>query len=440
MLRKQKRKSGQVWMYRLLLPEGKLREAMELYPGKMRQEVQQILCRELRKRLVPGLLASVLLLVLAVLYGSGEENPEGIMRPAPGNPPITKQVLLNTTEEQRRISLVVGAKEYEEAQIEEMHQNAEAYLEQVVPGENEDFSKVTKALVFPGTIPDINGSIYWSTDAPWLITAEGEVLNAELTETEQVRITAELSYGSETRYFSRVATVYPAEYTEEEKLRRAVQQELKRLEEESRTAECFVLPQTILGYPVEQEPERKWGAPAFLLLVAVILPFLLYSGYFGEIDTKRKKRKDQAEECYTEFVTKLSLMLAAGMSLRQAFLRLAVEYEENHGPQHVLAAELKVSRQELDNGHSEAVVYEMFGRRMGAMAYRRMSSLLAQNVSRGVQGMRNLLLQEAKEVMAQDRANIKVKGEQAGTKLLGPMMGLLFLVFAILLVPAFQSF
>jgi dihydrodipicolinate synthase/N-acetylneuraminate lyase len=48
--------------------------------------------------------------------------------------------------------------------------------------------------------------------------------------------------------------------------------------------------------------------------------------------------------------------------------------------------------------------------------------------------------EEAKEVMAQERAGIKVKGEQAGTKLLFPMMGLLFLVFAILLVPAFLTF
>ena len=38
------------------------------------------------------------------------------------------------------------------------------------------------------------------------------------------------------------------------------------------------------------------------------------------------------------------------------------------------------------------------------------------------------------------KPKIKIKGEQAGTKLLVPMMVLLVLVFAILLVPAFQSF
>jgi len=330
--------------------------------------------------------------------------------------------------------------EYEEEQIEQLHEAAEIYLENVVPGENESFATVTKALYFPDTLPESGGSIYWSTDAPWLVTSEGKVLNEELTETKEVLITAELSYGSEKRYFSRTAIIHPAVYTGEEKILREVQLELMKQEESARTSECFLLPEQVLGYSIKQEDKAAFGAGGFFMLLAVVIPLLLYSGYFGDLDTKRKKRKEQAESCYTEFITKLSLLLAAGVSVRQAFIRLAEEYERNHGIQHVLAAELKVTKQELDNGHSEAVVYEEFGRRIGVLAYRKMASLLTQNVSKGVQGMRNLLLQEAKEVMAQDRATIKTKGEQAGTKLLFPMMGMLFLVFAILLVPAFQSF
>ena len=42
-------------------------------------------------------------------------------------------------------------------------------------------------------------------------------------------------------------------------------------------------------------------------------------------------------------------------------------------------------------------------------------------------------------VTTRDRATIRQKGEQAGTKLLLPMMGLLLLVFALLLVPAFHE-
>ena len=435
-----KKKNSPSPLCRLLIPETKLRDAMELYPGKVRTEVQEMLWSDLVKRLIPGGLFACIFFTLAVLSGNTKETSPGMRRPAPGQPAVAEQVLFQLEETQKSLTLQIGAQEYEEKQIESLYQEAVTYLEQVVPGDNKELSSVTRDLFFPKSLPDGIGRIDWSTDAPWLITTSGEVLNEELTEAKQTAITAELSYGSEKRYFSRVVTVYPAEYTGEEAIVRAVQQRLAQQEEETRTSERFLLPETVLGYPVKQAENGNFGPAAFLILLAIVVPLLLYSGYFGSLDTKRKKRKEQAEGCYTEFVTKLSLLLAAGVSLRQAFFRLAEEYEEHHGPEHVLAAELKVSRQELENGHSETGVYEAFGGRIGVLAYRRMASLLAQSVSRGVQGMRNLLLQEAKEVMAQERANIKVKGEQAGTKLLGPMMGLLFLVFAILLVPAFQSF
>ncbi len=424
----------------VLVPEGKLRDAMELYPGKTRNEVREILWRELQKKLVPGILAAVVFIVGAVCSFQENTNAGGIERPAPGKASVAEQVLLETEEGWKNLTLEIGALEYKEDRIEALHEEAERYLEKVVPGENESFVKVTKALYLPDRLPENAGTIHWSTDAPWIVTAEGEVLNEELVGTETVLLTGEISYGSECRYFRRTIVVHPAEYTEEEAMLKAAWNELKRQEESSRTEERFLLPETVLGYQVKQEETYNFGAGAFMLLLAVTIPLLLYSGYFGSLDTKRKKRKELAEGCYTEFVTKLSLMLAAGVSVRQAFFRMAEEYERNYGAGHVLAEELKVTKQELDNGHSEAAAYEAFGSRIGVLAYRRMASLLTQNVSRGVQGIRTLLLQEAKEVMAQERANIKVKGEQAGTKLLFPMMGLLFLVFAILLVPAFRTF
>jgi hypothetical protein len=424
---------------RLLVPEGKLRDALELYPGKTREEVRELLYGEVKKKLLPGMVAAVFFLLLAVFSGQ-KTKEEGILRPSPGKEPVLAQVQLAIKDEVKSLPISVGAQEYEESRIEELHREAEKYLSDVVPGENESFERVTQSLFFSATLPQTGGDISWSTDAPWLVTAEGEVLNFSLEVPEQVEITAKVAYGSEQRRFSRVITVYPAVFSEEELLLQQVQEELTSLEESTRTQERFFLPENVLGHPVWQEESSGFSVAGFLVLLAVILPLLLYSGYFGSLDTRRKERKEQAEGCYSEFVTKLSLLLAAGNSVRQAFVRLAAEYEKNHGPKHVLAAELKVTKQELDNGRSETVVYEDFGRRIGVLAYRRMASLLTQSVSRGVQGMRNLLLQEAKEVMAQEKAHIRQKGEQAGTKLLLPMMGMLFLVFAILLVPAFQSF
>ncbi len=426
-------------LYRLLVPEQKLRIAMELYPGKTRDEVSGLVRQELKKKLLPGVFLAAVLLVLAAASGSIAGEEQGIKRSAPGGLAVKKEVLLETGEGWQTLDVVISAREYEEEQIEEMHRAAEAYLRQVIAGQNESLQKVTGSLYFPKTLPDYGSSITWSTDAPWYVTSDGTVLNEGLTEAEPVVLTAEITYGSECRYFMTEIMVYPKEYTPQEQLLREVAEKLQQQEMSSRTAERFFLPEEVLGYTLKQEEDSS-GAGVILALTAAVVPVFLYAGYFSDIDTRRKKRKEQAEGCYTEFITKLSLLMAAGISVRQAFYRLAEEYRKRQGMEHVLAQELTVTRQELENGYSETVVYENFGRRLGVLPYQRMASLLTQNVSRGVQGMRTLLLQEAKEVMAQDRANIKVRGEQAGTKLLLPMMGLLVLVFAILLVPAFRSF
>jgi len=382
----------------------------------------------------------VLFLLLAAFFGKEKQEEPGILRPLPGHADTLEKIQLELGEEVKNFYLTVGAQEYEEEQIEKLYQKAELYLDEVVPGENESLERVTKALVFLDSLPETGARIYWSTDAPWLITSKGEVLNEQLKKEAVTRITAEIRYGSESRYYHSEVTVYPAEYTGEEAILKMVEDELSLQEEATRTSERLYLPETVQGYRVTHVTKESYGVGSFFVLLALVVPMLLYSGFYGSLDTKRKQRKELAESSYSEFVTKLSLLLAAGVSVRQAFTRLADEYEKKYGTKHALAMELKVTRQELDNGCSEVMAYEEFGRRLGTLAYRRMASLLTQNVSKGVQGIRMLLLQESKEVMAQEKATIRQRGEQAGTKLLLPMMGLLLLVFAVLLVPAFQSF
>ena len=388
----------------LLVPEGKLRDVMELYPGKSREEVRELVYGEVKKRLLPGIIAAIFFLVLAAVMGQ-KPKEEGILRPAPGKESMSVQVQINLESSVTELPVSIGALEYEENRIEELHREAESYLSEVILGENESFEKITEKLYFPTTLPQTGSNISWSTDAPWLVTTEGVVLNYELEIPETVEIIAKISYGSEERFFSKIIIVYPAIYTEEELLLQKIQQELSFQEKESRTQERFFLPKEILGYSIRQSEDFDLNETGFLVILAVTIPLLFYSSYFGNLDTRRKKRKEQAESCYSEFVTKLSLLLAAGNSVRQVFIRLAAEYEKNYGASHVLTAELRVTKQELDNGRSETVVYEDFGRRIGVLAYRRMASLLTQSVSKGVQGMRILLLQEAKEVMAQEKAH-----------------------------------
>ena len=95
---------------------------------------------------------------------------------------------------------------------------------------------------------------------------------------------------------------------------------------------------------------------------------------------------------------------------------------------------------ELRFGASEAKVYEDFGKRCGVAEYRKFGVLLANNLKRGSRDLTGVLEREATEALEARTARARVKAGEAGTKLLLPMFGMLCLVFAIIMVPAFSSF
>ena len=69
----------------------------------------------------------------------------------------------------------------------------------------------------------------------------------------------------------------------------------------------------------------------------------------------------------------------------------------------------------------------------------RLSALLIQQVKRGAKGMNQLLMQEVLESEVIWRENSRKRAEEAGTKLLLPMILLMTVVFAVLMIPAFLS-
>lgn len=84
--------------------------------------------------------------------------------------------------------------------------------------------------------------------------------------------------------------------------------------------------------------------------------------------------------------------------------------------------------------------YEHFGMRCGLACYRKCASLLAQNSKRGSEGLLTALYQEAEEAFEARRNLARKEGEEAGTKLLLPMMIMLLIMMILVMVPACFSF
>ena len=69
-------------------------------------------------------------------------------------------------------------------------------------------------------------------------------------------------------------------------------------------------------------------------------------------------------------------------------------------------------------------------------SYRKLSLLLSQNMRKGAEGLISSLEKEEQEAFEERKNRAKLLGEQASTKLLFPMLGLLGVVMVIMVVPA----
>ncbi len=94
----------------------------------------------------------------------------------------------------------------------------------------------------------------------------------------------------------------------------------------------------------------------------------------------------------------------------------------------------------MKSGVPEAAAYERFGRRCGLPRYMKLGTLLSQNLKKGSKGLAGALEKESAVSLEERSAMARKLGEQAGTRLVFPMIIMLGIVLALMMLPAFLSF
>ena len=189
---------------------------------------------------------------------------------------------------------------------------------------------------------------------------------------------------------------------------------------------------------------QRQGNTGMILLLFGFLIAALYA--YSKVRAGEKEAEKRDEEMlidYPNIVSKLVLLLTAGMSLRKAFARIRTDYRDTlrHGaPKRAGYEEIVRMSLEMEHGVSELVAYENMGKRCRVNVYRTFSTLLVQNLTKGGDEMAAILSREAQEAYEDRKKRARILGEEAGTKLLLPMLLMLAIVMAILMIPAFFAF
>lgn len=349
----------------------------------------------------------------------------------------------------------IGQKEYDtelsvnertltEQEVIEAWEEAKSTLPKQMLGSNRCAEEVTKHLYFPKKLEGTNVDLVWISSDYKLVDFEGNVYNGNAaTEGSIVTVTVEVKYGQWVSFLDiPICVVREVESTENTGER--LTEELKKRDAEQAYEEIMELPTDVGESPVEFY-KKKSRSPWLFAILFLLMIIGLFALWESEDKRLRKEREDQLLRDYPDLVSKITLLLQAGLTLRSAWDRITEDYESSKELQRkketrYVYEEMRSIRNRLNAGVPEENAYEEFGRNCGNIRYLRLSSLLVQNLKKGTGGLIPLLRKEAAEAFAERKERVKQKGEEAGTRLLIPMAGILVLILAIIMIPAFLSF
>ena len=265
--------------------------------------------------------------------------------------------------------------------------------------------------------------------------------DAILEDSDSIEVCAVVSYGKEKRVYTYEIHREISESAEEKNIENEIVSQLKMLDDVNRTEAEIVLPENFQGEQIQWYAKQPALWPKIFLFGNVIVILL----YFTKEERKIQQLKDRDRALgmdYPEIVYQMVLLVGAGMTIRNAWENLTEKYEREKdltGKIRWGYEEMETTLREMNYGIAEIKAYENFGNRCGNQNYIRFSALLIQHVKRGAKGMNQLLMQEVREAEILFRENSRKRAEEAGTKLLFPMILLMSVVFAVLMIPAFLS-
>lgn len=321
-------------------------------------------------------------------------------------------------------------------------------------GDNESPDNIRKPLSMQSADPTDPFVLNWESSRYAVMDTDGSVFNSEYAEDqeEKVVLTAVLTY-ADYRFEKKMNfTVRAPVRDEQEKLREGISRALEDAEKESATEDSFHFPAAAQGILLSWK-EQVEDTSAGVLAMAAAACFAAWYMMDSRLREKTLSRSRQLAVDYPRLISRIVLYLGAGMSVRNIFFKCASEYSgsrsgngeqgkksEKESGGRYLQEEILLVCNELNSGIPETEAYMHFGRRCRSRQYTKLCSLLVQNLRRGNDTLLEILQEEAENSFEERKNLARELGEEAGTKLLLPMMIMLGITMLIIIVPAYFGF
>ena len=414
-----------------------------------------------------GVILVWLFVINTISFGMTFRQEEGVIyiqKSGYGGEETQTDFVLTLPEEERQVSLTVRPRTLTEEECRKKWQEAFQYLEEHIPGENESLLLVTKPLDFSIDHETYPFDVEVQPEDIVLMDSEGNLKNerkellaagygeAELEQGIATSVTVILWYGTACEKKVYALRLFPKTQNEQEEQFTRAEAYLREQEQNALYDEGFTV-----DSQVDKVGIRRIGqsgvTPLGVLVMGGLFIGLLLLREQEAAKNEEKQRRECLLQCYPWFVNELVLLLGAGMQVKNIFGILLMEYGQEQTEsgrsrrtkgqrnyREPLMQELMVAVRSMKLGMSEEQAYYQLGRRLRLPCYTKLMLLLEQNVRKGAKGLTIALEQEELAALEERKNLAKRYGEEAGTKLLGPMLLLLLVVMSMILIPAFLSF
>lgn len=330
------------------------------------------------------------------------------------------------------IEISLEPRDYSHSECEKLFEESKGRIVMEMLFENDIASNITTDLKFSESIGELPFSFVYEVEEEKIFDSEGKIITVKDFATSIV------IHGYYEEFEAAILVNVKGNPNDSIKARIYRERLQAMSEAESETAEAVTLPKVMEGADISYSSKAGKKNPAFLLL-GVIGAIAVAFAQLKDKSIEKQKRKESILRDYPVLLQKMSLYLTAGMNIRNIWITVYEEEKKKLSQSNPLILEMAISVNELQNSIPESVVYKRFGERTGLPELIRFTALLSQNLKKGSSHLRELLDEEAGKAYQDKKQRAIKKGEEAGTKLLLPMMLLLVDVMVIIVVPAFLS-
>lgn len=339
------------------------------------------------------------------------------------------------------MEITIEERQYTADEIQEMRPSFYEALEGTVLGENASADQVSQKVNLVEEVKGYPFQIKWSSSNEDVLDRYGVFGEKISEEGELITLSATVSYRDFVEIYSFPLMIYPMELSREEQIRRDLQQRMDEIVSRSPEETEILLPEEVDGIKVVWSEQKKQNALILLLLV-VCCSVAVFWGQSNDLDKKIKERSEQMLLDYPEVISKMTLFIGAGMTVRGAWKKVVTDYrrrrEKGQAARYVYE-EMLFTLYEMESGIGEIEAYHHFAGRCQVQKYVKFAALLEQNVRMGAKGFLPELNREVKDAFEERKSNAKRLGETAGSKLMLPMFLMLGIVMVVIMVPSFLS-